>query len=101
MGGAVFPPFSLAWGLIMVGVMAVLVTSDLFQKDLRQKSVSLTPRQGGGHKTLPTKNISHNKGQKRYGPNRNKRYQDSKNTHKNYTIKVLMTQITMMVWSLT
>ena len=26
MGGAVFPPFSLAWGLIMVGVMAVMAT---------------------------------------------------------------------------
>ena len=41
----------------------------------------------------------HNKGQKWYGPNRNRR--GGKNTQKNYTKKVLMTQTTTMVWSLT
>ena len=34
-----------------------------------------------------------------YGPNRSRR--GGKNTQKNCTKKVLMTQITMMVWSLT
>ena len=50
----------------------------------------------------------HNKGQKYYGPNKNrlrsgkkKKKRSGKNTQKNYTKKIFMTQITMMVWSLT
>ena len=41
----------------------------------------------------------HKKGQKQQGPNRSRK--DGKNTQKNYTKKLLMTQLTMMVWSLT
>ena len=40
----------------------------------------------------------HNKGQKLYGLNRSRRYLgDGKNTQKNYTKKILMTQTTTMV----
>ena len=39
-----------------------------------------------------------NNGEKRYGPDRSIR-RDGKNTQKNYTKKVLMIQITTMVWS--
>ena len=53
MGGAVFPPSSLAWGLIMVGVMAVLVTSDLFQKDLHQQ-VSVPDPTAGHCQPMPS-----------------------------------------------
>ena len=38
----------------------------------------------------------HNKGQKSYGPNRSKRYQEAARIHKLYK-KIFMTQITMMV----
>ena len=42
----------------------------------------------------------HNKGQKQQGPNKKKTLRQSgKNTQKNYTKKVLMIQITTMVWS--
>ena len=46
----------------------------------------------------------HNKGQKWYGSNRSRRYilrRGGKNIQKNYTKKIFMTQITMIVWSLT
>ena len=40
----------------------------------------------------------HNKGQKQYGPNRSRMLRKGcKNTQKNYTKKIFMTQITMMV----
>ena len=38
-----------------------------------------------------------NKGQKWYGPNRSRRLRSSKNTQKDYTKKIFMTQIIMMV----
>ena len=39
--------------------------------------------------------------QKWQGPNRSRKLRSGKNTQKNYIRKVLMTLITMMVWSLT
>ena len=44
----------------------------------------------------------HSKGQKHYGPNKQKRLRSSgKNTQKNYTKKVPMTRRVMIVWLLT
>ena len=44
----------------------------------------------------------HNKGQKRYGPNRSRRYKEEvARIHKNCTKKIFTTQIITMVWSLT
>ena len=59
-------------------------TRDLFKKIRYQGKISCKD--------------GHNKGQKRYGPNRSKRLRRvGKNTQKNYTKKIFMTQITMMM----
>ena len=57
-------------------------------------------------KIRDSKNISckyrhNNKGQKRHGPNKQKRLKKGGKNTQNYTKKVLMTQINTMVWSLT
>ena len=58
---------------------------DLFKK-IRDIKVNISCKNG------------HNKGQKWYGPNRNRILRrDGKNTQRNYTKKIFMTQITTMV----
>ena len=45
----------------------------------------------------PIKQNGHNKGQKLYAPNKQKILRGGKNIQKNYTKKILITQVTMMV----